>query len=80
VTQPVRNFLTGVARLIRKYIVHNGCAAAYGGDNDVPVDGLGDMGGLVAHRVADVMDNTRPLSCQSSPAVSRSTAWRFRWP
>src|SRR5579859_5366703 len=29
--------------------------AAYGGDDDVPVDGFGDVGRLVAHRVADLL-------------------------
>ena len=35
---------------------HDGRAAPDGGDDDVPVDGLGDVGGLVAHGVGDVLD------------------------
>ena len=36
--------------------VHDCCATADRGDDDVPVDGLGDVGGLVAYGVADVLD------------------------
>src|SRR5450755_695009 len=37
-------------------VVHDACSAADRGDDDVPVDGLGNVGGLVAHRVADVLN------------------------
>jgi hypothetical protein len=37
-------------------VVHDGGAAPDRGPDDVPVDGLGDVGRLVADRVADVLD------------------------
>jgi hypothetical protein len=37
-------------------VIHDGCPAANGGNNDVPVDGLGDVRGLVANCVSDVLD------------------------
>jgi hypothetical protein len=40
--------------LPRKDVIHDRCAAPGGGDDDVPVDDLGDVGGLVAHGVGDV--------------------------
>src|SRR5450759_2991609 len=41
---------------VTEHVVHDTRPAADGGDDDVPVDGLGDVRGLVAHRVADVLD------------------------
>src|ERR1700749_1850810 len=36
-------------------VVHNARPAADGGDDHMPVDGLGDVRGLVAHGVADLL-------------------------
>jgi len=36
--------------------VHDNGATVDGGHDHVPVDGFGDVGGLVAHGVADVLD------------------------
>src|SRR5690348_8956896 len=37
-------------------LIHDGRAAADGGDDHVPVDGLGDVGGFVADSVADLLE------------------------
>jgi hypothetical protein len=37
-------------------VVHDGRTAADRGHDHVPLDGLGDVGGLVAHGVGDVLD------------------------
>ena len=38
-----------------EHVVHNACSPADRGRDDVPVDGLGDVGGLVADGVGDVL-------------------------
>jgi hypothetical protein len=48
--------LVFVRVVVAEHVVHYGCTAADRGDDYVPVDGLGDMGGLVAYRVADLLD------------------------
>src|SRR3984885_3253559 len=42
--------------VIAEDAIHYRGAAADGGPDDVPVDGLGDVGRLVADSVADVLD------------------------
>jgi hypothetical protein len=54
--------------LPRKDVNHDRCAAPGGGDDDVPVDDLGDVGGLVAHGVGDVWFGT-PLLLMMDTAV-----------
>ena len=44
-----------VLLVIAEDVVHHARPAADGGHDHVPVDGLGDEGGLVAHSVADVL-------------------------
>ena len=36
--------------------IHDRCSAADGGDDHVSIDSLGDVSGLVAYGVADVLD------------------------
>lgn len=44
------------AVMVVEHAIHDGCAAADRGHDHVPVDGLGDMGGLVANGVADLLE------------------------
>src|SRR5262245_15543585 len=48
--------LTGAVFACAEHGVHDGRAALDRGDDDLAVDGLGDVGGLVAHGVADLLD------------------------
>src|ERR1700742_3868240 len=48
--------VTLVGVFVAEYVVHHGRSATDGRDDIMAVDGLGDVGGLVAYYVADVLD------------------------
>ena len=55
VTNQVTTQLMAAGYGVAEHVVHDARSASDRGDDDVPIDGLGDVRGLVAHRVADVL-------------------------
>jgi len=68
-----RSLVVFVARIVRfaEHGVHDGRPAADGGHDHVPVDGLGHVGALVTHGVADLLERDAGRA-QRGPASLRS--------